>query len=72
MIAEHLNPTPTEAEIIPLTVEDAEEMRALALLTKPGPFYARTHLLGDFVGIKKTVVLSRWQASGLKSRASQK
>jgi len=32
-------------------------MLALATLTKPGPFFARTHQLGDFVGVKRDGVL---------------
>ena len=36
-----------------LTEADAAEMLALATLTKPGPFAARTHALGDFVGVKQ-------------------
>jgi len=39
--------------ITPLGDADAAEMRALAELTQPGPFYARTHTLGDFVGIRE-------------------
>jgi predicted GNAT family acetyltransferase len=31
---------------------DAADMLDLALLTKPGPFKARTHTLGRFIGIK--------------------
>lgn len=31
---------------------DAEEMLALALLTRPGPFRTRTHTLGRFIGIR--------------------
>lgn len=31
---------------------DAAEMLALATLTEPGPFFARTHRLGDFIGIR--------------------
>jgi predicted GNAT family acetyltransferase len=31
---------------------DAADMLALALLTKPGPFRARTHTLGRFVGVR--------------------
>jgi predicted GNAT family acetyltransferase len=38
--------------IEPLTGADAAEMLALATLTKPGPFFARTNELGDFVGVK--------------------
>jgi len=32
-------------------------MLALATLTKPGPFFARTHQLGDFIGVKKNGAL---------------
>lgn len=38
--------------IVPLTDADAPQMLALATLTRPGPFFARTHQLGDFVGVK--------------------
>ncbi|HVK42142.1 MAG TPA: GNAT family N-acetyltransferase, partial [Phenylobacterium sp.] len=31
---------------------DAPQMLALATLTAPGPFFARTHQLGRFVGVK--------------------
>lgn len=39
-------------EIAPLGDADAAEMLALALLTKPGPFRARTHTMGRFIGIR--------------------
>jgi predicted GNAT family acetyltransferase len=32
---------------------DADEMRALADLTKPGPFAERTHELGEFFGVRR-------------------
>lgn len=35
-----------------LTEADAPRMLALATLTEPGPFFGRTHQLGDFVGVK--------------------
>ena len=35
-----------------LTEADAPQMLALATLTAPGPFFARTHQLGRFVGAK--------------------
>jgi ribosomal protein S18 acetylase RimI-like enzyme len=41
-----------EAAIEPLGDGDAAEMLALATLTRPGPFRARTHSLGRFVGIR--------------------
>ena len=36
----------------PLSDEDAVDMLELATLTEPGPFFARTHQLGDFIGIR--------------------
>ncbi|HEX4712637.1 GNAT family N-acetyltransferase [Phenylobacterium sp.] len=45
-------PSP-DFEIAPLTEADASQMLALATLTQPGPFFARTHQLGYFVGIKQ-------------------
>ena len=35
------------------TEADAPEMLALATLTKPGPFFDKTHRLGDFIGVKR-------------------
>lgn len=35
-----------------LTDEDASEMLELATLTEPGPFLARTHIMGRFRGIR--------------------
>lgn len=37
---------------VDLTEADAPEMFALARLTAPGPFFDKTHRLGDFVGVK--------------------
>jgi ribosomal protein S18 acetylase RimI-like enzyme len=37
-------------DIRPLGESDAAEMLALATLTRPGPFRARTHTMGRFVG----------------------
>jgi ribosomal protein S18 acetylase RimI-like enzyme len=42
---------PLEAEVRPLTKEDAPAMVELATLTKPGPFLLRTLELGAFFGI---------------------
>jgi predicted GNAT family acetyltransferase len=38
--------------ITPLGEADAKEMFALATLTRPGPFRARTHTMGRFLGIR--------------------
>lgn len=40
-------------DILPLGEADAAEMLELALLTKPGPFRARTHTMGRFVGVRE-------------------
>jgi ribosomal protein S18 acetylase RimI-like enzyme len=42
---------------VDLTEADAEEMLALATLTRPGPFAARTGRLGAFIGVKQDGVL---------------
>lgn len=39
-------------DIVELTDADAPEMLALATLTEPGPFLARTHEMGTFRGIR--------------------
>ena len=39
-------------DIVTLEDADAPEMLALARLTEPGPFLARTHVLGTFRGIR--------------------
>jgi predicted GNAT family acetyltransferase len=38
--------------VVRLGDADAAEMLALATLTRPGPFFARTHQLGTFVGVR--------------------
>ncbi|MCW6529712.1 GNAT family N-acetyltransferase [Sphingomonas lycopersici] len=53
MVAPQLTPGPrVDFAIVPLSEADAPAMRALTALTEPGPFFARTHQLGDFVGVK--------------------
>jgi len=37
----------------PLGEADAADMLALATLTVPGPFFEKTHQLGDFIGVKQ-------------------
>ena len=39
-------------DVIPLGEADGAEMLALARLTRPGPFAARTQALGSFIGVK--------------------
>ena len=53
MVAERLTAAPPpDFAMVALTNADAPEMLALATLTRPGPFFARTHQLGDFFGVK--------------------
>lgn len=53
MTAERLTGGPaTHFAMLPLTDADAPEMHALATLTRPGPFFGRTHQLGDFFGVR--------------------
>ena len=52
MVAEAITPGAAEFEVTALTEADAAEMRALAHLTRPGPFAERTHQLGEFIGVK--------------------
>lgn len=53
MVAAELTPGPRlDFEIIALSEADAPAMRTLTALTEPGPFFARTHQLGDFFGVK--------------------
>lgn len=52
MLADRLAVTAPDFPVTPLGDADAEEMRALATLTEPGPFLSRTHQLGDFVGVR--------------------
>ena len=52
MVLQSFNPATGSAPIEPLDPSAAAEMRALAELTRPGPFAARTHELGEFFGIR--------------------
>jgi predicted GNAT family acetyltransferase len=53
MVATRLTSGPSSGcEIVSLHEDDAPDMLALATLTEPGPFFERTHRLGDFFGVK--------------------
>lgn len=53
MVASTITPGRDAFEAEPLGDDDAEAMLALATLTEPGPYLAKTHRLGSFVGIKE-------------------
>ena len=52
LVAKTISKSILTDNIVELGDEDAPAMQALATLTKPGPFLKRTHLLGQFLGIK--------------------
>jgi predicted GNAT family acetyltransferase len=51
MVAEQSPGLPEDFEYRTLEAADAGKMLTLATLTEPGPFFARTHLMGHFIGI---------------------
>ena len=55
MVAEDFAPSAPPAGIVALGAADAGEMLALATLTQPGPYRARTHELSQFWGVKEAV-----------------
>lgn len=58
MTARALTPgKPSAHEVVALGEADAVEMLALATLTKPGPFRAKTHTLGRFLGVRENGAL---------------
>ena len=46
------NTTTAAYDIITLGDNDVADMLALVKLTEPGPFFERTHVLGDYIGIR--------------------
>jgi len=53
MVATRIPAPEDHSGVIALGDADAPEMQALAEMTQPGPFHARTHTLGDFVGVRE-------------------
>lgn len=54
MTAEAITPGgPDDLDAVPLDDGDAAEIVALAALTQPGPFFARTQALGGFIGVRR-------------------
>ncbi len=52
MLAASVAPHDESIPVVELGDADAPEMLALATLTKPGPFAARTHEFGGYIGIR--------------------
>lgn len=52
LVLDRLTAVPTTADLVPLGPADVAEMVALARLTEPGPFEARTPELGGFLGVR--------------------
>ena len=52
MVATRGQSVGADEDLVELTDADAPEMLALAKLTEPGPFLARTHTMGAFRGIR--------------------
>jgi ribosomal protein S18 acetylase RimI-like enzyme len=57
MLAPTLTAGGKSIPVEPLGDTDADAMLALALLTRPGPFKARTHTLGRFLGVRENGAL---------------
>ncbi len=67
MIAPHLSVPEPAFDVLPLGETDAAEMLDLATLTEPGPFFARTHALGGFVGVREAGQLVAMAGERLKA-----
>lgn len=52
MIAERCLPPFDDREVVTLGASDAAEMRSLATLCEPGPFFAETWRMGLFLGVR--------------------
>lgn len=52
MVAAALTPGGRDVAFEALGEADAADMLALATLTVPGPFFGKTHRLGDFIGVR--------------------
>ncbi len=52
MVATRTMAAENDKDVLVLTDADAPEMLALATLTEPGPFLARTHRMGRFLGVR--------------------
>lgn len=53
MVATRSDATPPDTDMMALGVADVPDMMALAQKTRPGPFCARTHEMGRYLGIRQ-------------------
>lgn len=53
MVARRLVVPEPPFDVLSLGDADAPDMLELATLTRPGPFFARTHALGGFIGVRE-------------------
>ena len=67
MTAPRIEPPDDNLDVVSLSDADAPEMHALATLTQPGPFHARTHTLGGFVGVRENGRLIAMAGERLKA-----
>jgi GNAT superfamily N-acetyltransferase len=51
MIVADWNPVPVDLAMLPLTEADEQQMLDLTELTKPGPFFRQTRLMGTYRGL---------------------
>src|SRR5260370_33387419 len=60
-----------DGDLIPLNLcdTDAKDMLALATLTNPGPFAARTNRLGEFIGLRRAGHLAAMAGEQMKPDA---
>ena len=56
----------SQPDFIRLTQANVPEMLALTKLTKPGPFAARTHEMGDYFGIRSAGILAAMAGERLR------
>lgn len=52
MIFDHEVEIENDVEVVELNQKDAKAMHELALLCQPGPFFARTNEMAQFIGVK--------------------
>lgn len=66
MVAGDVAPPPPSLQVERLSAADADAMVSLTQLTEPGPFLARTHELGTYVGLRENGLLVALAGERLK------